>query len=137
MRSIFVPTPQTPPLASFHISEKVPGVKRLPIHLPGRQRGQMKRKDGSQSDGTFLVRYLDRPYHPLLDNLTYADFGAKCHFITHNPTTPLHELEILETEHIGRPTMRIRFFKPGHVGVSRIQMVYPRHGEVFYIVGMN
>jgi hypothetical protein len=37
-------------LASFHISEKQPGVKRLPIHLPGRHYGQMARKNGSESD---------------------------------------------------------------------------------------
>jgi hypothetical protein len=30
-------------------------VKRLPIHLPGRQYSQMVRKDGSESDGTLLV----------------------------------------------------------------------------------
>jgi hypothetical protein len=29
--------------------------------------------------------------------------------------------------------MRIRFFTEKHQGVSRIQMVYPRHGEVFYL----
>jgi hypothetical protein len=29
--------------------------------------------------------------------------------------------------------MRIRFYQDGHVGVSRIQMVYPRHGDVFYL----
>jgi hypothetical protein len=44
-------------IASFHITEKKPAVKRLPIHLPGKQRGQMARKDGSESDGTLLVRY--------------------------------------------------------------------------------
>jgi hypothetical protein len=52
-------------LASFHISEKKPGVKRLPIHLPGRQYGQMSRKDGSESDATLLVRYMSRAQHPL------------------------------------------------------------------------
>jgi hypothetical protein len=30
-------------LAPFHISEKQPRVKRLPIHLPGRHHGQMAR----------------------------------------------------------------------------------------------
>jgi hypothetical protein len=65
--------------------------------------------------------------------MTYPEFGAKCHLVSHNPTTPLHPLEILENEHVGRPLMRIRFFQQQHRGVSRIQMVYPRHGEVFYL----
>jgi hypothetical protein len=42
-------------LASFHILEKNPGVKRLPIHLPGRQQGQIARNNGNESDGTLLV----------------------------------------------------------------------------------
>jgi hypothetical protein len=29
--------------------------------------------------------------------------------------------------------MRIRFYKETHVGICRIQMVYPRHGDVFYL----
>jgi hypothetical protein len=48
-------------LVSFHISEKQPGVKRLPIHLPGRQYGQIARKNGTESDATLLVRYMARP----------------------------------------------------------------------------
>jgi hypothetical protein len=43
-------------LASFHISEKHPGVKRLPIHLPGRQYGQMARMNGSESDAKSCLK---------------------------------------------------------------------------------
>jgi hypothetical protein len=120
-------------LASFHISQKLPGVKRLPIHLPGRQYSQMGRKDGSESDGTLLVRYMTRPRHPDLDNLTYVEFGSKCRLEKHEPDKVMHRLQVLEDVHPGHPRMRIRFYEPGHVGVSRIQMVYPRHGDVFYL----
>jgi hypothetical protein len=41
-------------------------------------------------------------------------------------------LQILEDDH-PRPQMRIRFYQPEHIGVCRIQMVYPRHGDVFYL----
>jgi hypothetical protein len=58
---------------------------RLHIHLPGRQHGQMARKDGSQFDGTLLVRYLARPHHPELDNLTYIEFWGKCRLEQHKP----------------------------------------------------
>ncbi|KAJ7355314.1 hypothetical protein DFH08DRAFT_630707, partial [Mycena albidolilacea] len=118
-------------LASFHISQKHPGVKRLPIHLPGRQYSRMARKDGSESDGNLLVQYMTRPHHPELDNLTYTEFRSKCRLETHDPAKVLHPLQILEDVHPGHPRMRIRFYEPGHVGVSRIQMVYPRHGDVF------
>jgi hypothetical protein len=111
-------------LVSFHISEKHPGVKRLPIHLPGRQHAQMSRKDGSESDSTLLVRYMTRPRHPELDNMTYVEFGSKCRLEKHDPEQEIHPLQILEDEYPGRPRMRIRFYKLGHVGVSRIQMVY-------------
>ncbi|KAJ7303427.1 hypothetical protein DFH08DRAFT_722225, partial [Mycena albidolilacea] len=120
-------------LASFHITEKHPGVKRLPIHLPGRQHGQMARKDGSQSDATLLVRYLARPRHPELDNMSYIEFGEKCRLEKHRLDEDMHPLQVLEDEYPGRPRMRIRFYQPEHVGVCRIQMVYPRHGDVFYL----
>jgi hypothetical protein len=45
----------------------------------------------------------------------------------------MHPLQILEDEHPGHPQMSIRFYESAHVGVSRIQMVYPRHGDVFYL----
>ena len=120
-------------IASFHITEKKPGVKHLPIHLPGRQHGQMARKDGSESDGTFLVRYMARPRHPSLDNMTYIEFGSQCRLVKHDPSQQMHPLEILEDEYLTRPRMRIRFYQDSHVGISRLQMVYPRHGDVFYL----
>jgi hypothetical protein len=113
--------------------EKHPGVKRLPIHLPGRQYGQMASEDGSESDGTLLVRYMSRPRHLKLDNMTYIEFGSKCRLERHEPDKPMHPLQILEDEHPGRPRMRIHFYQPEHVGVCRIQMVYSRHGDVFYL----
>jgi hypothetical protein len=45
----------------------------------------------------------------------------------------MHDLEILEDEYPTRPRMRIRFYEEGHITVSRIQMVYTRHGDVFYL----
>jgi hypothetical protein len=115
-------------LASFHISEKQPAVKHLPIHLPGRQYSQMARKNGSESHATLLVQSLSRPRHPLLDDLTYVEFGSQCRLEKHDPNEEMHPLQVLEDEYPNRPRMRIRFYKPGHVGVCRIQMVYPRHG---------
>lgn len=120
-------------IASFHISDRKPSVKRLPVHLQGRQRGQMARKDGSESDGTLLVRYMTCPRHPRLDKMTYIDFGAQCRLETHDPHKEMHELQVLENEVPGHPRMRIRFYEEGHITVSRIQMVYPRHGDVFYL----
>jgi hypothetical protein len=77
-------------LASFHISEEQPGVKRLPIQLPGRHHGQMARKNGSESDATLLVRYMSRPRHPELDDLTYVEFGSRCRLEKHDPDEEMH-----------------------------------------------
>jgi hypothetical protein len=93
----------------------------------------MARKDGSESDGTLLVRYMARPRHPDLDPMTYVEFGSKCRLEKHDPGKEIHALEILEDEYPTRPRMRIRFYEEGHITVSRIQMVYPRHGDVFYL----
>jgi hypothetical protein len=79
----------------------------------------MARKNGSESDETLLVRYLSRPHHPELENLTYVEFGSKCRLEKYNPDQPMHPLHILEDEFPGRP--------------RRIQMVHPRHGDVFYL----
>ena len=53
--------------------------------------------------------------------------------VSHHPHQPLHALEVLENLYESRPQMRIRFFEPRHFGVSQIQMVHPRHGDVFYL----
>jgi hypothetical protein len=85
-----------PRIPSFHITEKGPAVKRLPIHLPGKQRGQMARKYGSESDRTLLVRYMTRPRHPAMEKMTYTDFGSKCRFEKYDPEKEMHPLQILE-----------------------------------------
>jgi hypothetical protein len=76
---------------------------------------------------------MARPTHPELDNLTYVEFGSKCRLEKHEPDKDMHPLQILEDEYPGRPRMRIRFYQPEHIGICRIQMVYPRHGDVFYL----
>ncbi|KAJ7918252.1 hypothetical protein B0H13DRAFT_2321577 [Mycena leptocephala] len=65
--------------------------------------------------------------------MTYTEFGSKCRFEKHDPNAEMHPLQVLETEYHGRPRMRIRFYNPRHIAVCRIQMVYPRHGDVFYL----
>jgi hypothetical protein len=84
-------------LASFHLTTKQPGVKPLPIHLPGRQHGQMARKNGSQPGATLLARYLARPQHPWLDHLMYIEFGSWCYLEKHDPDKEMHDLQIGES----------------------------------------
>ncbi|KAJ7934350.1 hypothetical protein B0H13DRAFT_1855242 [Mycena leptocephala] len=76
---------------------------------------------------------MAQPRHPELDRMTYVEFGSKCRLEKHDLDTELHPLQVLENEYPGRPRMRIRFYNPTHVGVCRIQMVYRRHGDVFYL----
>ncbi len=93
----------------------------------------MKRRDDLQSDGTLLEWYMTRSHHPQLDNLTYTEFGMKCYIVHHDASKPLHWWEILEEHHHGRPQQHIRFYDVNHVSISRIQMVYPHHGDMFYL----
>ncbi len=120
-------------LASFHITRKHPAVKPLLICLPGCQHIQMRRKDNSQSDGTLLEWYMSCPCHPQLDWMTYTEFGRQCYMVHHNASKPLCPWEILKEQHQGRPQQRIHFYENNHVSVSHIQIVYPCHGNIFYL----
>jgi hypothetical protein len=115
------------------ISQKSPGVTRLPVHLPNQQYCQMARRDGLQSNATLLMRYIDRPRDPRLDNITYIRFAEVCRLVKHRPDQPIQPLEILETRIAGRPQMRIRFYGADHVSCVRMQNVAPQHGDVFYL----
>jgi hypothetical protein len=120
-------------LAGFDTSRKSPGVTRLPIHLRGRHKKQYGRKEAPSSDATLLMRYLDRPaQNPRLRDLTYIAFGEQCSIVTHKPDAPLGPNDVLEHSVPGRPLRRIRF-RLSDDGVARIQVVYPRHGDVFYL----
>jgi hypothetical protein len=120
-------------LSGKAISVESPGTTRLPIHLPGKQFTQLGRKCAPQSNATLLMRYLDRPRDPRLDNATYCEYAELCHPVTHDPTKPFHELEILEPAIPGRPQMRLRFYRESHETSVRMQNVNPRHGDVFYL----
>jgi hypothetical protein len=119
-------------LGGWDITRKDPMVRRLMIHLDGKQRGRMGRADDDESDATTLMRYFDRPDDPRLRNMTYIEFGERTRLIKHDPAVPMHALDILERDIPGRVRQRIRL-RTGRSAVARIVMVYPHHGDVYYL----
>jgi hypothetical protein len=118
-------------LANFDTSRKSPGVLRLPVHLPGRNIKQYGRITAPTSDASLLMRYLDRPIDPRLRDLTYIQFYEKCSLATLRQGADAAEDELLELLIPGRPRMRIAFRRDE--GTARVVVVYPRHGDVFYL----
>jgi hypothetical protein len=55
----------------------------------------------------------------------------QCRLEKYDASAPMHPFQVLEDEYPERPQMRIRFYLPERIGIGRIQMVYPRHGDVF------
>ncbi|KAF5349056.1 hypothetical protein D9758_012686 [Tetrapyrgos nigripes] len=92
----------------------------------------MRRLGGALS-ATLLMCYLDQPQHPFLDSMTYLEFSARCNIVTHDPVQPVTDCEIVENIVPNRTQMRIWLLAESHRRVVRIVMVYPRHGDVFYL----
>lgn len=76
---------------------------------------------------------MNRPHHEQLDTLTYTEFGAQCYMVNHDSSKPLGPRDILEIHCHGQPQQCIHTYEDGHITVSRIQVVYPHHSDVFYL----
>jgi PIF1-like helicase len=61
-------------ILDYNINTKIPSVKRIFVHLPGRNFGQMWRRNNTQSNASQLLRYFQRPIGVLFDNLTISDY---------------------------------------------------------------
>lgn len=116
-------------ILGFSISHKQPGVKRLSVHEPGRNRPQYYRRDNSQSNMSDLIRYFRRP--PPLATLKFTDFWEQ-YDVKPNDDTPLLPGQYFEVVTNGTPA-RIVPYSSSHRAVARIQTVRPGAGEVFYI----
>jgi hypothetical protein len=115
-------------ILGYDISRKEPGVKRLPVHLPGQNRAQFFRADDSQSSMSLLLRYFRRP--EALAELKYVEYFEQYSLIK-DDNTPLQSGEYQETSDIKHPSMRIRSRKKDLV--ARIETVRPGTGELFYL----
>jgi hypothetical protein len=115
-------------ILGFDISRKEPGVKHLPVHLPGKNRVQYFRADNSQSSMSLLLRYFRRPES--LAALKYIDYFEQYSLIK-DDGTPLNHKEFCESPVPQYPSLRIR--PRTKELVTRIETVRPGLGELFYL----
>ena len=111
-------------ILQYRMTEKDPSVKCLKVHLP-ENHAHFGNNDGLSP----LQRYFLRPpYEPFL-SMTYTQYYEKCTFST---IIGIAENLHLEVELPGYQRREVKFRQRGVV-VSRLQMLYPSAGEIFYL----
>jgi hypothetical protein len=121
---------------SFHISHQYPSATRLAVHEEHANRPQFRRlgAPAPASTASTLIRYFNRPSHPLFDNILYTTFFESFRLIPY-PTPPAaYPLEWWpETTALPNVPPRLIIHRSSRKTVTRIQVVRPGLGEVFYI----
>jgi len=119
-------------ILGFHVTSKTPSVSCLPVHLPDKNLPRFAGSRVSEQSTSLLIRYFNRPRLLEFDNLSYCDFFKD--YVLYKWT----EGDILPPGHfLEEPIAHSVRHKisPRQVGtkVSRIQMVSPTAGELFYL----
>jgi PIF1-like helicase len=120
-------------ILGFHITSKTPSVSCLPVHLPGENIPQFNGgQTNRRSSTTLLIRYFNRPTHASFDDMCYCQYFKANVFYKWDPATPLEADEHLEQPIVGCARQKV---SPRRVGckVTRIRVVSPTCGEVFYL----
>jgi hypothetical protein len=118
----------------FHISQQVPSVSCLSIHLPDENHHQYRlpQSKSAASESSSLLCYFIRPSHPLFDDMLYATYFTNFIIKKHNGKDP----EIAWWEESG-----VIPNSPAHIvvrcsrgeKVTRLRTVRPGHGDAFYL----
>ena len=126
---------------NFHITQQIPAVKALQVHLPNHQLNQMYRKTSLQSNASQLLRYFCRPLDSIFNNLLYCDyFSQYVLYPLNTPSTTTRDGVIRwdenyagnVSEHQHIPPMFVQKRKGGIV-ICRLRTVPPKVGELFYL----
>src|SRR5882757_349837 len=113
-------------ISAYSISEKTPAVECLKIHLPGQARRFSKNDSSSQ-----LERYFLRPTVEPFLSMTYTEYHNACVFKSLTGQEVTDDM-ILEVEKVGCVRQEVKLRTRGEK-ISRIQMMYPSAGELFYL----
>ena len=120
-------------ILGFHITSKTPSVSCLPIHLPEQNVAKYTGSGtASTSTTSLLIRYFNRPSVPLFLNVKYCEYFKEYVLYKWQEGEPLQAHEFLEEPIVGCTRNKV---VPRRVGakVSRLKMVSPTAGELFYI----
>jgi len=120
----------------FNCVWKNPSVVCLPVHLEGRNLGQMRRPGPGRSDMSDLLWYFRRPATGEFAGIKYMDFFRRYYLITEDMDKRLTARQTLlahiDTERGRRQKVLVERV-PGNFVVTRIQTVPVREKELFYL----
>ncbi len=120
-------------ILAFDITRKSPAVVSIPIHLPDRNFGQMRRgvtyKDSLSSK---LLRYFARPRTEEFRSLLILNYYHRYRLETLNPGIPLRSGEFWEQPDPRFVRCRV-IRRVGAPVVTQLISVSPRSGELFYL----
>lgn len=81
-------------IIGFHLTNKIPSVRPLSIHLPGENIPQFLKKESASS----LIRYFHRPLQLLFNKLSYIQYNQEYISYHYNENDILADDEYLETD---------------------------------------
>lgn len=120
-------------ILGFDVTSKEPSVTCLPVHLPGQNIPQFFQGDNRlSSSASLLIRYFHRPSLQDFDALLYTDYYEQYLFQKTTPHTILREHQYLEQPIPNTPQYIVSRRQRGEK-ITRIQMLSPSLGEVFYV----
>jgi hypothetical protein len=77
-------------ILNFDITNRIPAIMSLAVHLPGRNLPQMRHSNGQQSESSQLLQYFARLPEAQFESLTYCQcFSLYRHEKITNPVAPL------------------------------------------------
>jgi hypothetical protein len=123
-------------ILNFDITNKIPAIMSLAVHLPGRNLPQMWHSNGQQSQSSQLLQYFAQPPEAQFESLTYCQFFSLYQY--EKITNPV-ALLIAGREWLERPlpneitSRRKIILRAQDPIVTRIENIAPRLGELFYL----
>ena len=116
-------------ILGFHLTNKIPSVRSLTIHLPGENIPQFLKEESASS----LIRYFNRPPQVIFDMLTYIEYNQQYISYHYVENEILADDEYLETSIPFASLRKIRKRRQGRPNIARIQSISPSSGELFYL----
>jgi PIF1-like helicase len=118
-------------ILDYNINTKVPSVKRINIHLPGTQYGQMFQKNGTQSQASQILRYFHRPLDQSFDKLTISQYFQ---LFDLKPSTNSNYNESDVFWEAPSPLFQQQIvIRKKVLSITRLQLVNTRNRELFFL----
>jgi hypothetical protein len=129
-------------IMGFHVTQKVPAVTALAIHLPESTAYQQYSRANGSSSLSSLNRYFLRPtgtftwdgVERAFDDLTYAEYFSTFRLAKFDPNKQLSEGYFIEQPNdCGSPRQHVILRNSQRTHLSRLHSIRPSPGELFYL----